>query len=166
MGHAIIALEMMTVELRLCKRDSFLICGHDTETSLQTCGTDLERLWRSFEHEKQELYNRFGAREDFYGLMWKAGASKDNYSYLIGIEIDQTTHPLGKSVVKQIHAAEYAVASVPSSLSAFDAWTVFYNTALPGAGYIPADRHLYDFEYYPHGAGKDYELWTPVQRKG
>jgi predicted transcriptional regulator YdeE len=98
--------------------------------------------------------------------MWKTKTSSNSYFYLIGVEKAKTETLPEKSEFKQIPSAKYAVASVPSSLSAVDAWTEFYNRVLPEAGYVPANGHNFDFEYYPHGAGKNYELWTPVQKKG
>lgn len=151
---------------RLFNRSAFSICGYSTETSIETCGTDVRKLWKDYESTSQKLYDVFGMREDFYGLMWKTKTSKSGYFYLIGIEVPKTGKLPEKAEIKQIPAAEYAVASVPLSISAVDAWTEFYYKVLPEAEYIPAIGHVFDFEYYPHGDRKDYELWTPVQRKG
>lgn len=157
---------MTKMIFKLINRSSFFICGYSMETSLETCGTDLQKLWKNYERGSQKLYDVFGMKEDFYGLMWKTKTSKSTYFYLIGIEASQTGKLPPKTVIKQIPPAEYAVASVPSSLSVIDAWTKFYYKVLPGAGYTSAIGHVFDFEYYPHGDGKDYELWTPVQKKG
>lgn len=151
------------MDISLLERDTFTVCGYCAETSLETCGTDLGQLWRNFETKKQALYEAFGAREDFYGLMWKTTGGR--YCYLIGIEAADTGKlPFG-AVSKSIPPSKYAVASVPSSQSAVDAWTKFYYEALPGAGYIPNAGHGFDFEHYPYGGQADYELWTPVIKK-
>lgn len=156
----------MRLDLRLCSRNTFLIAGNSMETSLETCRMDLEKLWRDYDSAKKKLYDLFGAREDFYGFMWKTEVSKNSYFYLIGIEVAKAENLPEKAEIKRIPSAEYAVVLVQSSLSAVEAWTEFYNKVLPEAGYIPAAGHDFDFEYYPHGAGKDYELWTPVQKIG
>lgn len=151
---------------RLLNRSAFSICGYSMETSLETCGMDLRKLWKDYGSTSQKLYNVFGVREDFYGLMWKTKTSKSSYIYLIGIEVAETKKPPEKAEIKQIPPAKYAVASVPASLSAVDAWNEFYNNVLTESEYTPAVGHVFDYEYYPHGDGNDYELWTPVQKKG
>lgn len=155
----------MILNLRLCSRNTFFVTGYSVQTSLETCEMDLDKLWRDYESDKKNLFNIFGACEDFYGLMWKTKASKNGYFYLIGIEAPKTKCLPEKAESKQIPSAEYAVVSVAASLSAVEAWTEFYEKALPENDYVPAVGHDFDFEYYPHGAGKDYELWTPVQKR-
>lgn len=153
------------MKFRLFNRSAFSICGYSMETSLETCGPDLKKLWKDYNLTAQKLYDVVGMREDFYGLMWKTKTSKSNYFYLIGIEVAEAKKLPEKAGIKRIPPAEYAVASVPSSISAIDAWTEFYYKVLPDTEYIPALGHVFDFEYYPHGNEKDYELWTPVQKK-
>ena len=147
----------------LCSRGAFSICGYCTETSLETCGLDLHGLWSLFRHRKKELFDSFGAREDFYGLMWTT--AKDRYCYLIGIEADDKKSLPAGTILKHIPPAEYAVARIPSAVDAVKAWTDYYYKTLPEAGYIPNSGHGFDFEYYPHGGEKDYELWTPAAKK-
>ncbi len=74
-------------------RDALSICGYCAETSLETCSKDLSKLWLDFDAKKEELFNLFGYRNDFYGLMWSTGNGM--YCYLIGIEI----HDINKSPV-------------------------------------------------------------------
>lgn len=142
----------------------FFVVGFSVQTSIKTCGTDLDKLWKDYDSDKKNLFNLFGVREDFYGVMWKTKASKNKYFYLIGIDAAITECLPEKAEIKQIPSAEYAVISVPASLSAVEAWTEFYDKVLPENNYVPAVGHDFDFEYYPHGTGKDYELWTPVQK--
>ena len=156
---------MVILNLRLCSRNTFFVAGYSVQTSLETCTMDLEKLWKDYDSNKKNLFDLFGAREDFYGVMWKTKASKNRYFYLIGIDVAQADRLPKKIETIQIPYEEYAVVSVPASLSAVEAWTEFYNKVLPENEYVPAVGHDFDFEYYPHGVGKDYELWTPVQKR-
>lgn len=153
------------MNITIQNRSEFLIAGYRTETSLFTCRADIGRLWETFAANKHSLFSLYGTRENFYGVMWKTGIAQDRYFYFIGIDLEKSdAHPKDFEVL-QIPLAKYAVASIPSSQSAVEAWTEFYETALPKAGFVPADGHVFDFEYYPHGAEYDYELWTPIQQR-
>lgn len=147
------------MDFQLIQRDSFSICGYCAETCLKTCGPDLGQLWAEYELKKEQLFSRFGRRGDFYGLMWKTGGER--YCYLIGIEVPPGSEIPEGTVRKDIPPSSYAVASVPSTRSAVEAWTEYYYKALPDAGYEPNTGHGFDFEYYRED-GSAYELWTPV----
>ena len=151
------------MNIRLQKCGPFRVCGYCRETSLAACGEDLGELWKEYEVKKGSLNAICDTNKNFYGLMWSTEGGR--YCYLIGAETDSPgPYPAG-TVCKSVAAAEYAVASIPVSQSAMDAWTEFYERALPGAGLEPAPGHVYDFEYYPKGGDADYELWTPVIKK-
>ena len=95
--------------------------------------------------------------------MWST--ENGRYCYLIGIEIhDINKAPLG-TCCKCIANTNYAVAYVPSNISAVDAWTEYYEKILPEHGYVPNASHGIDFEYYPNGTNGNYELWTPVTKE-
>jgi AraC family transcriptional regulator len=151
------------MDLEFKNRDAFQVCGYCVETSLETCGTDLAKLWQDFAQHKEELFELFGYRKDFYGLMWLTENSR--YCYLIGIETDKPEKAPEGTVCKQVPTALYAVLYVEASRSAYDAWTDYYEEILPNAGYLPNTGHRIDFEYYPGGEGEAYELWTPVIKK-
>ncbi len=144
--------------------DSFYICGYFVETSLDTCDEDLSKLWSDFEFKKEELFNIYGYKEDFYGLMWYT--DNHRYCYLIGIEVDNIDKMLEGAIYKYISGTDYAIAYVSADISAIDAWTDYFDKILPDAGYIPNTKHGYNFEYYPNGHTGEYELWTPVIRSG
>lgn len=153
------------MDFKLIKRGPFSVCGYSVETCLKTCGPDLHKLWNDFEVKKKELFDIYGKRENFYGLMWKTAKESDHYYYLIGIEINKAAKIPEGAELKQIPSEEYAVASVPPSVSAVDAWTDYYYKTLPKAGYEPNAGSGIDFEYYPLGGNKRYEIWTPVVKK-
>lgn len=148
------------MDLNFTSRDYFTICGYCVETSLEKCTEDLSRLWSDFEYNKHKLYSLFGCQEDFYGLMWKTGEGR--FCYLIGIEAQKIANLYEEVCLKKIPQAYYAVATVPASISAFEAWTEYYEKVLPEAGYVPAPGHEFDFEYYTGDGSGNYELWTPV----
>jgi len=153
---------MIRLNLRFESRSQFNICGYCVETSLETCEKDLSQLWHDFDVKKRYLFDLFGYRKDFYGLMWKTQGS--HYCYLIGVQVDSIEQAPEGACCKSIPAAYYAVASVPPSISAFEAWTQYYETILPDAGYTPNAGHGFDFEYYPNGGQGIYEMWTPVEK--
>ena len=64
-----------------------------------------------------------------------------------------------------IPPAEYAVVRFPAGSSLIEAWTVFFNTAIPAAGYSPDQEHGFFFEYYPEDVHGAFELWTPVIKR-
>ncbi len=162
------------LNLKFEHRDGFHVCGYSVETCLDTCREDLSLLRRDFDAQKGVLFEALGFRDAVYGLMWYT--QDHRYRYLIGVEAaDAGKAPSGAQCVC-IPAAEYAVATVPPSVSAFDAWTAFFEKALPAVGYTPDSNHGLYFEYYPCGMGSgadvsaanmDHacELWTPVIRQ-
>lgn len=148
------------MDLKFKSRDTFYICGYFAETSLDTCNKDLSELWHEFEAGKEELYQVFGHRNDFYGLMWYT--ENHRYCYLIGIKADNVNAAPAGVLCKRVPGTDYAIACVPPAMSAVDAWTEYFEKILPKAGYIPNAGHGLNFEYYPEGSGGAYELWTPV----
>lgn len=152
--------EITSMELRVVSRDSLLLCGYYVDTCLEDCGKDIAALWDVFNAGKDDLYNAFGHRSDLYGLMWYT--QNHRYCYLIGMEANESVcSPAGASR-KNVPPARYAVVRVPASASAVDAWTEFYKKTIPEAGFAPDAAHGFNFEYYPDGADRDYELWTPI----
>ncbi|GGL43573.1 GyrI-like domain-containing protein [Sporolactobacillus putidus] len=149
------------LSLKLKKRQAFYICGYYKETSLETCEKELSKLWRDYDTQKEELFNAYGFKRDFYGLMWPS-AHSGRYYYLIGIEGNDKIQAPKEAVCKCIPGANYAVGQVPAGMSAVDAWTDYYEKTLPDAGYTPNAEHGFNFEYYPDGSHKAYELWTPI----
>lgn len=91
------------MKFRLFNRSAFSICGYSMETSLETCGPDLKKLWKDYNLTAQKLYDVVGMREDFYGLMWKTKTSKSNYFYLIGIEVAKLKNCLKKPKSNKYH---------------------------------------------------------------
>ncbi|WP_167815154.1 GyrI-like domain-containing protein [Sporolactobacillus shoreae] len=153
---------MLNVTLK--KRQAFYLCGYNKETSLETCGKEISQLWRDYDAKKDELFDIYGCKKDFYGLIWSSSHT-GYYNYLIGIEISNITHSPKETICKHIPETIYAVSHVPVSMSAFDAWTEYYEKTLPNAGYTPDKEHGFNFEYYPAGSKSDYELWTPILRE-
>lgn len=151
------------MRLKLMKRDAFSLGGYCVKTSLETCAVDLGKLWKECDMNSRKRYDEAGKKKVLYGLMWKTEASGSAYFYLLGTETDAEAEMPEDMEQKFIPAAEYAVLSVPISVSAVDAWTEFYGKILPEAGYTPAEGHTFDFECYPQGLEGNYELWTPVE---
>ncbi|MDN3956335.1 GyrI-like domain-containing protein [Sporolactobacillus laevolacticus] len=148
----------------LKNRKAFFLCGYNKETSLETCNEEVSQLWRDYTVRKDELFDVYGCKKDFYGLIWSSNHT-ESYNYLIGIEVSNTIHSPKESICKFIPETIYAVCQVPVSMSAFDAWTEYYGRTLPNAGYTPDTEHGFNFEYYPTGGNGDYELWTPILRE-
>lgn len=86
----------------------------------------------------------------------------EKYCYLLGIEVGSDNTPPADALLKQIPRASYAVARYDSKKDALEAWTEFFFTDIPEAGFAPDERINLYFEYYPENAHGDYELWTPV----
>jgi predicted transcriptional regulator YdeE len=91
-------------------------------------------LWRDFDTKKEELFNIFGYRNDFYGLMWYT----DNHRYynLIGIEADNINKKPTGACGKCVPGTNHSVAHVPPIMSAVDAWTEYFEKTLPESGYF------------------------------
>jgi AraC family transcriptional regulator len=151
------------MKIKINNRNSFYLCGYMTETCLVSCKEDLDALWRTYESKKENLFQLFGRKKDFYGLMWYTQSHR--YCYLIGIEVsDDKKTPKG-AVCKHVPSSLYAVAAIPAGTPATNAWTEFFEVALPSLGYRPDAEHGLYFEHYPSGENEDYELWTPVIKK-
>jgi AraC family transcriptional regulator len=49
-------------------------------------------------------------------------------------------------------------------MSAVEAWTDYFDNALPEAGYAPDTDHGMYFEFYPGDNLSSCQLWTPVKK--
>lgn len=153
---------MLNVILK--KHQAFYLCGYNKETSLEESGEELSQLWREYDARKHELFDIYGCKKDLYGLMWSSDHA-GRYNYLIGIEVSNAIKSSKEILCKYIPETTYAVGHVPVCMPAFDAWTEYYEKALPNAGYTPDAGHGFNFEYYPAGGNGNYELWTPVLKE-
>ena len=155
---------MIIMYIQFENRDTFYICGYCVETSLETCENDLSKLWRDFDIKKEELYNVFGYKNEFYGLMWHT--QNQRYCYLVGIEAEKINDTPEGAVWKCVPGTYYSVAFISPTIFAVDAWTEYYEKVLPKTDYVPDTDHDINFEYYPNGKYGPYQLWTPVIKKG
>lgn len=151
------------MDIRIESRASFHICGYAVETTLEGNDGDIAALYRDFFETKKEntLQCLSGCQNGYYGLEWYTEEHK-SFFYLLGKAVDETANIPADAVIKHIPAAQYAVADVPAGRSLVEAWTEFFYTAIPQAGYAPDAGHGFYFEYYPEDVHGRCELWTPV----
>ncbi len=149
--------------LELVTRPAFHICGYATETTLEGNDGDIAALYRDFfETGKEHTLLRLpGCQNGYYGLEWYTEGHQ-SFFYLLGKAVDETADTPAGAVIKHIPAARYAVAEMPAGRNLVEAWTEFFYTGIPGAGYAPNAEHGFYFEYYPEDVHGRCELWTPV----
>lgn len=149
--------------MNLIERDTLHICGYAVETDAENNADDLSRLYADFFDNGREAVLRGmpGSREGFYGLMWYTQGHA-RYGYLLGIEVDGGCTPPDGALLKTIPAATCAVAHYPRGKDAIAAWTEFFFTDIPGAGYAPNEAINLYFEYFPGAVDGEYQLWAPV----
>jgi predicted transcriptional regulator YdeE len=148
------------VKLSFEDRDTFYISGYFVETCLDTCDSDVTRLWSEFQKEKEILYTNFGIKDGFYGLMWYT--ENHRYCYLLGIETNKLSTAMNGVSCMCIPKSHYAITEVPNNMSIVEAWTEYFEKTLPDAGYIPNAEHGMYFEYYPTFDASGCQLWTPI----
>lgn len=151
------------MDIRIESCASFHICGYAVETTLESNDGDIAALYRDFFETGKEctLQCLPGCQSGYYGLEWYTEGHK-SFFYLLGKAVDETANIPADAVMKHIPAAQYAVADIPAGRSLVEAWTEFFYTAIPEAGYAPDAGHGFYFEYYPEDVRGRCELWTPV----
>ena len=157
------------MELKIVQRNGFCICGYAVETDAANNDSDISELYADFFSSGKEkiLANLPGSKKGYYGLSWYT-SGHERYCYLLGMEVSADIMPPEGAVLKEIPPAVFAYAGFPSQdlgksgTDVKQAWTDFFFTEIPAAGYTPDEAHGYYFEYYPESVHGKYELWTPV----
>lgn len=149
--------------MKIVERDAIHICGYAVETDAAQNTADLSNLYKDFfdNHRVDGLLDLQGSKNGFFGLMWYThGHAK--YFYLLGIEVGEHNKPPAHTIIKAVPKTTYAVAEYPHDKDAIQAWTEFFYTDIPAAGYMPNQQLNLYFEYFPGDVNGDYELWVPV----
>ena len=142
------------MKIRFEKNNDFNICGYAVETILSSCEKDVGELWKK---HKDNLLSISKNKSCLYGVMWYTEDHK--YFYLLGIKSEKSLKSDMTTVT--IPAANFAVATIPNSVSTIEAWTQYFEKELPALKYEPDAEHGKYFECYDeHGSC---ELWTPVK---
>lgn len=151
------------MDIEIKHRNKFYICGYTVETTLENNDADISRLYSSFfgTEKERSLPGLPGCRPGYYGLEWYTEGHK-SFFYLLGREVSGECGAPEGSLLKSVPPAEYAAAKFPAGSSLIEAWTEFFNSAIPAAGYAPDEKHGFYFEYYPEDVRGVFELWTPV----
>jgi predicted transcriptional regulator YdeE len=149
--------------MRLVERDTFAICGYAVETTAAQNDQDVTGLYKRFFDEGKDaaLLRLEGGKKGYYGLLWYT-EGHEKYGYLLGMEVGAGSTPPEGAQIKTLEKTIYAVASYPQGKDAIEAWTEFFYTDIPNAGYAPNLAYNLYFEYYPGSVEGDYELWAPV----
>lgn len=149
--------------LRFIERKGFQICGYSVETTLAESGNDVGALLQAYGGSGAAQIDAIASSgsAEIYGLMWYT-QGHERYRYLVGKEAQNPIAVPPGSELKQIPKALFAVAGYPREYDNTKAWTEFFFTDIPEAGYAPDYDNGYFFEYYPNGMDGDFELWTPV----
>ena len=149
--------------IRTVLRRPFYICGYAAETTLENNDADIAALYSDFFTSGKEklLLSLPGCRSGYYGMEWYTAGHK-SFFYLLGKEVDKGTKAPSGAIIKYIRAARYAVVELSAGTDIVKAWTEFFYTAIPYAGFAPDDSYGFYFEFYPESITGVCELWTPV----
>lgn len=149
--------------LQFIEREGFQICGYSVETTLAESENDVGALLLTYESDRAAQIDAIATSDStgIYGLMWYT-QGHERYRYLVGKEVQNPMSVPSGAELKQIPKSLFAVASYPRGYDNTKAWTEFFFTDIPEAGYAPDYANGYFFEYYPNGMDGDFELWTPV----
>jgi|GEM_PF-892420 len=149
--------------MRLVDRGTFGVCGWAVDTTLEDNDRAISALYDDFFGSGKEtrLRDLDGSQPGYVGLCWYT-QGHDRYSYLLGVQADPNGEPPAGAIVKTLGPATWAVASYPTGKNIIDAWTEFFYTDIPQAGYAPNEEYNLYFEYYPGDVHGNYQLWVPV----
>ena len=148
--------------MKLVERDTLHICGYAEETDAKHNGDDLSALYKDFfDNKVSNLMSLPGSKKGYYGLMWYTHGH-EKYCYLLGTQVRGDCQPPANSTLKTIPKTTYAVACYPHDKDIIEAWTEFFYTDIPNAGYAPNEQLNLYFEFFPESVEGDYELWVPV----
>jgi predicted transcriptional regulator YdeE len=149
--------------MKLIERETFYICGYAVETNSEQNETDVAGLYEDFFSTDKEstLRDLQGSKNGYYGLLWYT-QNHEKYFYLLGIEVAKDNMVPENALTKTLEKTIFAVAEYPAGKDGTEAWTEFFYTDIPEAGYAPNEQYNLYFEYYPKSVNGNYELWVPV----
>ena len=147
----------------LVERGEFHVCGWAVDTTAADNDTDVGALYADFfDGDKHAVARTMaGNHPGWFGLSWYT-ENHERYGYLLGVEVDAAVEPPAGAEVKTLPPTQWAVASYPAGQDIMEAWTQFYFTDIPQAGWAPDDQYNLYFEYYPGDAHGNFQLWVPV----
>jgi len=147
----------------LVERDTVYVCGWAVETDAGGNDRDIGALYADFFGGDKHTLARglAGDRPGWFGLTWYTD-NHERYRYLLGVEVGAHTRPPVGALAKTLPPTRWAVASYPAGQDIMEAWSQFYFTDIPQAGWAPDDAYNFYFEYYPTDVHADFQLWVPV----
>jgi len=149
--------------MELVERDTFTVCGWAVGTNAEHNDRDLKTLYDDFfTNGKDAALRGLGAMPGLIGLTWYTTPDHTQYAYLLGGEVNAGSPTPDGALKRTLPATRYAVVSYDAAKDIIQAWTEFFFTDIPQAGWAPNFDYNQYFEYYPDGVGGDYQLWVPV----
>jgi len=147
----------------LVRRHTFTVCGWAVDTDAEHNDRDLKALYDDFFGSgKDAILRGLAAKPGLIGLTWYTTPDHTRYTYLLGGEVNAVSPIPDGALTRTLPTSRYAVASYEVAKDIIAAWTEFFFTDIPLAGWVPnLDINLF-FEYYPDGVDGDYQLWVPV----
>ncbi len=153
------------MQIELIERESFVVCGCTTVTTLGDNDADLSALYGDFFRggwDTSLAAVRPANEHGYYGVEWYTDGSHKSYGYLLGVHaVRGRSVPFGATVM-DIPEATWAVARFPKGSDIIKAWTDFYADGIPAAGLGVDEGCNRFFERYPDRVDGDFELWVPV----
>ncbi|NBI27527.1 GyrI-like domain-containing protein [Chengkuizengella marina] len=159
-----------TLEPTFVKKDEFKIAGLQCRSQMKENEDQKEigQLWEQFMGSMPNIKNKTKANTT-YGLCFDFDPQTNEYSYVSGVEIDDSNISLpDKVVVKTIPASRYAVFTYKGDMNGVgDAFKYIYETWLPQSGEKPLDD--YSFELYderflgPNDKNSETDIYIPLK---
>ena len=149
--------------MELLERPGLTVCGWSVNTNAEGNDADIAALFDDFFATGKDALLRGlpGSRPGYFGLTWYTDGH-ERYSYLLGVEVGADAEPPAGASLKTLPATRWAAARYPAEKNILEAWTEFFFTDIPEAGYGPNEPYNLYFEYYPGDVHADYQLWVPV----
>ncbi|MDP5275736.1 GyrI-like domain-containing protein [Chengkuizengella axinellae] len=152
------------------KKDEFKIAGLECRAIMKENEDqqELGQLWGAFMGMLPKIENKKNENVT-YGLSFDFDQQTGEYSYVSGVEIDDSNISLpDKVVVKTIPASRYAVFTYKGDMSGVGAaFKYIYETWLPQSGEVPAadfSFEIYDERFLgPENENSETEIYIPLK---
>jgi len=148
----------IVMEPKIITRDSFMLVGYKFDTTLRNnaYSRDIPAFWNkcNIEGKENKLYNTQKViKHGEYGICVNTSIDTDEFSYILGVEVENFDNTLEEMIELEVPEANYAVFTTPEVEvkdfvdSIKGSWKYILEEWFPNSGY-EIDSSKLDFEFY------------------
>ncbi len=161
------------IEPRFIKKPAFKLAGYQIKTSFINNKNfyDVPRMWNTYYAKNlgETILNRANPLQRYdIGMCTNFDLLKQNFTYIIGLEVESFDNIPASAAARIVPAAEYAVFSTPIAdtytfVSTINkTWRFIYQHWFPDSGYVHTGTHEFE-TYCEYSRTYSEDIYIPVR---